>query len=157
MLAFSRLTHRAGRHPAFALAFSLALVSTALVFLYLGRLYGIWDIFWMLPIMGFCQVTLFGGYAIYFAELFPTRLRSTGVSCCYNVGRLVAAAGPSLLTLLSNDVFGVYRSRGPSWPMRYAGLTMWRDFFDRTVCTSLRSRDPRPAATRLNDQCLRVP
>ena len=46
----------------------------------------------MIPIMGFCQLTLFGGYAIYFPELFPTRLRSTGTSFCYNVGRLVAAA-----------------------------------------------------------------
>ena len=47
--------------------------------------------------MGFCQLALFGGYAIYFPELFPTRLRSTGTSFCYNVGRLVAAAGPSVL------------------------------------------------------------
>ncbi len=44
--------------------------------------------------MGFCQLALFGGYAIYFPELFPTRLRSTGTSFCYNVGRFVAALGP---------------------------------------------------------------
>ena len=49
----------------------------------------------MIPLMGFCQLALFGGYAIYFPELFPTRLRSTGTSFCYNVGRLVAAAGPA--------------------------------------------------------------
>ena len=52
-----------------------------------------WQIFVLIPIMGFCQLALFGGYAIYFPELFPTRLRSTGTSFCYNVGRLVAAAG----------------------------------------------------------------
>ena len=45
--------------------------------------------------MGFCQLALFGGYAIYFPELFPTRLRSTGTSFCYNVGRLVAAVRPA--------------------------------------------------------------
>ena len=45
----------------------------------------------MIPLMGFCQLGLFGGYAIYFPELFPTRLRSTGTSFCYNVGRFVAA------------------------------------------------------------------
>ena len=56
----------------------------------------------MMPIMGFCMLSLFAGYAIYFPELFPTHLRSTGTSFCYNVGRFVAAAGPFLLgTLIS--------------------------------------------------------
>ena len=55
--------------------------------------------FWMIPLMGFCQLALFGGYAIYLPELFPTRLRSTGTSFCYNVGRFVAAAGPLTLGL----------------------------------------------------------
>ncbi|MEZ6045947.1 MAG: hypothetical protein R3C11_10295 [Planctomycetaceae bacterium] len=30
------------------------------------------------------------GYAIYFPELFPTHLRATGTSFCFNGGRLVA-------------------------------------------------------------------
>ena len=47
----------------------------------------------MIPIMGFAQLSLFGGYAIYFPELFPTRLRSTGTSFCYNIGRYAVAAG----------------------------------------------------------------
>ena len=55
--------------------------------------------------MGFCQLALFGGYAIYFPELFPTRLRSTGTSFCYNVGRFVAAIGPFTLGFLTSKVF----------------------------------------------------
>ena len=47
----------------------------------------------MSPILGFCQMGIFALYAIYFPELFPTQLRSTGTSFCYNVGRYVAAAG----------------------------------------------------------------
>ena len=35
------------------------------------------------------------GYAIYFPELFPTNLRATGTSFCFNGGRL--AAVPILL------------------------------------------------------------
>ena len=78
------------------------------------------QIFWMIPIMGFCQLALFGGYAIYFPELFPTRLRSTGTSFCYNVGRLVAAAGPSVLGFLTSEVFAGYPE-----PMRVtAGVAM---------------------------------
>ncbi|MEJ7639501.1 MAG: MFS transporter [Singulisphaera sp.] len=114
--AFSRVTQVIGRRPAFAIAFVLAMVSTALTFWYLDQFS---EIFWMIPIMGFCQLSLFGGYAIYFPELFPTRLRSTGISFCYNVGRLVAAAGPLTLGLLTSRVFAGYPE-----PMRYAGVAM---------------------------------
>ena len=88
--AFSRFTAHIGRKPAFAISFVLALASTALVF---WKFDSLGDIFWMIPMMGFCQLALFGGYAIYFPELFPTRLRSTGTSVCYNGARFVAAFG----------------------------------------------------------------
>jgi MFS family permease len=116
--AFSRVTAVMGRKPAFAIAFLLAMLSTAFTFAYLKDFS---DVFWMIPIMGFCQLALFGGYAIYFPELFPTRLRSTGTSFCYNVGRYIAAPGPLTLGLLASAVFGGY-GRVESW--RYAGVTM---------------------------------
>jgi MFS family permease len=114
--AFSIATHYTGRKPAFAIAFVLALVSTAYTF---WNLKEFTDIFWMIPIMGFCQLALFGGYAIYFPELFPTRLRSTGTSFCYNVGRFVAVPGPAILGLLTSQVY-----KGYPEPLRYAGVTM---------------------------------
>jgi MFS family permease len=116
VFAFIRLTQRIGRKPAFALSFVSALLSTALVFWFLQ---GFSDIFWMIPLMGFCQMALFAGYAIYLPELFPTRLRSTGTSFCYNVGRLFAAAGPLTLGLLTSQVYAHLPE-----PMRYAGVTM---------------------------------
>ena len=117
--AFLWFTQRTSRRLAFGVSFILALVSTAFTFLCVGRLAGVWDVFWMIPIMGFCQLTLFGGYAIYFPELFPTRLRSTGTSFCYNVGRLVAALGPFTLGALTASVFKGYHE-----PMRYAGAVV---------------------------------
>jgi MFS family permease len=114
--AYSRITPHIGRKPAFGVAFVLAMLSTGMVFWYLESFA---QIFWMVPIMGFCQLALFGGYAIYFPELFPTRLRSTGTSFCYNVGRFVAAAGPYTLGLLTARVYSGYPE-----PMRYAGVTM---------------------------------
>jgi MFS family permease len=103
--AFTWATHYLGRRPTFAIAFVLALASTAFVFWYFNT---IGDIFWMIPIMGFCQLMLFGGYAIYFPELFPTRLRSTGTSFCYNGARYVAALAPSALGLLHRHFTEVY-------------------------------------------------
>jgi MFS family permease len=116
--AFSKITNYLGRKPTFAMAFVLALVSTAYAFWNLTQLS---HVFWMVPVMGFCQISLFGGYAIYFPELFPTRLRSTGVSFCYNVGRYVAAVGPLLLGVLASNVFG-HHGEVMSW--RYAGVSM---------------------------------
>ncbi len=113
---FAYVTHFTGRKPAFAIAFVAAMLSTASVFWFLNEFS---QIFWMIPIMGFCQLALFGGYAIYFPELFPTRLRSTGTSFCYNVGRFVAASGPLLQGVLAGSVFA-----GNENAMRYAGVSM---------------------------------
>lgn len=113
--AFANLTHYTGRRLAFAVAYLAAMASTLLVFL---KLDDFSQIFWMIPMMGFCQLALFGGYAIYFPELFPTRLRSTGTSFCYNVGRVVAATGPLALSQLT----AFYSDQKE--PMRYAGATM---------------------------------
>jgi hypothetical protein len=50
------------------------------------------QVYLLLPILGFATLSLFGGYSIYFPELYPTRLRSSGTGFCYNVGRVLAAA-----------------------------------------------------------------
>jgi MFS family permease len=112
---FTFMTGRLGRRKAFAIALTAAMLMTALTFWKLER---IDQLFWMIPLMGFTQLALFGGYAIYLPELFPTRLRSTGVSFCYNAGRLVAAVGPLGMGLLTSRVY-----HGPD-AMRYAGMTL---------------------------------
>ena len=114
--AYTYLTAITGRKKAFALSFVAAMAATAFTF---WNLKDFSDIFWMIPLMGFSQLALFGGYAIYLPELFPTRLRSTGTSFCYNVGRLVAAMGPLALGLLTSRVYADKLE-----PMRYAGVTM---------------------------------
>lgn len=114
--AFALVAQRIGRRPAFLIAFLAAMGSTLLVF---SQLHQPQDVFWMLPLMGFCQLALFGGYAVYFPELFPTHLRSTGTSFCYNVGRIVAALGPTALGKLRSDVFSDYAE-----PMRPAAMVM---------------------------------
>jgi hypothetical protein len=114
--AFTWFTQRTSRKTAFAAAFIAAMSTTAYTFWNLKQ---ISDIFWMIPLMGAAQLSLFGGYAIYLPELFPTRLRSTGTSFCYNASRLVAAAGPFTLGALTSRMFA-----NEAEPMRYAGVAM---------------------------------
>jgi MFS family permease len=107
MLAMTKLAQRIGRKPAFAIAFVLALVATVGFFqLFNGK----GDI-WMSAVMGGCQLALFAGFAIYLPELFPIRLRSTGTSFCYNVGRFVAAFG-----ILQTASIKAWASAGASTP-----------------------------------------
>jgi MFS family permease len=121
MSAFSWLASRVGRRPAFAVAHVAAAASVALVF---WGMHTRFDIVWMNVVMGVCMLALFGGYAIYLPELFPTRLRATGTSFCYNVGRFIAASGPIMLGVLTTSVFAFAKSEGESMPFRYAGLAM---------------------------------
>jgi MFS family permease len=118
MFSFGAVAQRIGRKPTFTLALLAAFFSTVYVFYTLQEL---WQIFVLVPIMGFCQLSLFGGYAIYFPELFPTYLRSTGTSFCYNVGRFVAAAGPLVKIGLNHLFTNVLKFEDP---LRYAGMTM---------------------------------
>lgn len=117
MFGFGALAQRIGRKPTFAVAFLAAFFSTVAVFWFLQDFWQIWV---MVPVMGFCQLSLFAGYAIYFPELFPTRLRSTGTSFCYNVGRFVAAFGPVVKAQLES----VFSHAPEPLPLRYAGCTM---------------------------------
>jgi MFS family permease len=121
MFGFAILAQRMGRKVTFAICFVAALVSTAATFYFLEEFH---QVFWMIPIMGFCILSLFAGYAIYFPELFPTHLRSTGTSFCYNVGRFVAATGSTLTGLLIALYADTATTGDAAMPMRYAGLTM---------------------------------
>ncbi len=121
MAGFSWLASRIGRKPAFALTLVAAAASVALVF---WKMETRTDIIWMNFLMGVCMLALFAGYAVYLPELFPTRLRATGTSFCYNVGRFIAASGPLMLGVLTTSVFADAKSEGESMPFRYAGLTM---------------------------------
>jgi len=121
MSGFSWLASKIGRRPTFAATIVAAAGSVALVFMGMETRA---DVIWMNVVMGVCMLALFGGYAIYLPELFPTRLRATGTSFCYNVGRFIAASGPLMLGYLTTSVFAFAKARGESMPFRYAGLTM---------------------------------
>jgi MFS family permease len=115
--AFTLATARLGRRWTFAIAYLLALGATLLTF---GRLREAADVYWMIPVLGFCVSSVYGGFAIYFPELYPTRLRSTGTAFCYNVARYVTALGPLTLGKLTL----LYASLGHGMPLRPAAMTL---------------------------------
>jgi len=118
MALFTWLCSRVGRRIAFAIGFSLAAAVTILVY---WKMNSPADGMWMLPLMTSCQLAVFAGFAIYLPELFPSRLRSTGTSFCYNLGRFAAAAGSLFSAQLATKVFGYMGSPAME---RFSAITM---------------------------------
>lgn len=116
MLVFTWVASVFSRRAAFLGAFAACLAVTMFVF---NSLHTASDAYWMLPMMGFAQLAVFAGYSIYFPELFPTRLRGTGVGFCYNTVRYLAAPFPTLMGYLSTHVFD-----GFAEPFRVTAMVM---------------------------------
>lgn len=102
---FGMIASRMGRRPAFVIAFLLGWGAIALTFLTFEHESQIW---YLWPILGFGTLAPFGGYAVYFPELYPTSLRTTGTGFCYNVGRYASGLGPYLLGNLAVALTGVF-------------------------------------------------
>jgi MFS family permease len=98
MFTFTFIAAFFNRRKAFLIAFTLCLVVVSYVFYSLKTES---DVYWMLPMLGFVTLSVFAGFSIYFPELFPTRLRGTGVGFCYNTVRFIAAPFPFMLGALS--------------------------------------------------------
>jgi MFS family permease len=98
MVTFTVIASFLSRRAAFLGALLLSMAVTMFVYTSLNSAA---DAYWMLPMMGFSQLAVFAGYSIYFPELFPTRLRGTGVGFCYNTVRYLAAPAPILFGYLA--------------------------------------------------------
>lgn len=102
-LAAVPLAHWLGRRAMFAAYFlwsALAiLVVFGLDFAPLTRLY-------LLFLVGLGVYGIFSTYVFYLPELFPSRLRASGAGFCYNIGRVIAAAGPLAVGIVTSRADG---------------------------------------------------
>jgi MFS family permease len=90
LLAFGPLCEWLGRRRAFVLFHLGGLAMGVLLFV----TYRQWSdpaLNALLVLFGFWTLGMHAGYAIYFPELFPTRLRSLGAGFCFNFARLTTA------------------------------------------------------------------
>ena len=103
-LGFGPLADRFGRRPAFLCFFIGGVILFPVTFLLSAS---VTQIFLLLPLVGFFTLGITSGFPIYLPELFPTRVRTTGVGFCYNLGRIVTAGGV-LITGALVGWFGSY-------------------------------------------------
>ncbi|WP_339742127.1 MFS transporter [uncultured Rubinisphaera sp.] len=108
LLAFGPLCAKFGRKPTFIVFQTLALIIVPIV-CFMPQSYT--QLLILLPVFGFLTLGIHSGYAVYFPELFPTHLRATGTSFCFNGGRLMAV--PVLLfsgQLKAMEGIGLHRA-----------------------------------------------
>ena len=103
-LGFGPLADRVGRRLAFLIFFVGGVILFPVTFLLTT---GITQIFILLPVVGIFTLGITSGFPIYLPELFPTRVRTSGVGLCYNLGRVVTAGGV-LITGTLVGFFGSY-------------------------------------------------
>lgn len=87
LILFGPISTRLGRKKTFILFHVAALIITPITCFAPGNYATLLAI---LPIFGFFTLGMHAGYAVYFPELFPSRLRATGTSWGFNFGRILA-------------------------------------------------------------------
>jgi MFS family permease len=93
LVLFGAISNRLGRKRTFILYHTVAFFMMLLLFEGLiARDASATALAITLPVFGFFTVGMHAGYAVYFPELYPTRLRGTGAGFCFNMGRLATAA-----------------------------------------------------------------
>jgi MFS family permease len=88
LVMFGPLAEWLGRRGAFLVYQVGGLVSALVLFRFVT---GETALYFMLPVFGFLTLGMHAGFAVYFPELYPTRLRGTGTGFCFNMGRILAA------------------------------------------------------------------
>ncbi len=92
---FPALCERMGRRRAFTAFFVASPISIALA-AWFSRSGDFNALLMAAPVLSFFSIGLTAGFALYFPELFPSRVRATGAGFAYNTGRILTAPVPTL-------------------------------------------------------------
>jgi hypothetical protein len=117
ILLLTVLANHVKRRASFAAFFLGGFLSVAVAFMTLNSE---WQAYVMLPFVGFFTIGVMGGFVIYFPEIFPTRLRSTGTAFGYNVARMSAA----IVMIAGNSIREGFRQIGAADPFRVGAVTL---------------------------------
>lgn len=106
-----KLSDKYGRRPIFAGGAAVALVTAFPVFALIDS--GVEQLIWLAIMLGWAlgACAMFGPEAAFFAELFPARVRYTGMSLVYQLGVLPSGAIAPIIAIWLVSI------SGSSWPV----------------------------------------
>ncbi|WP_316204669.1 MFS transporter [Bradyrhizobium sp. SZCCHNS3004] len=102
-LLMPAITERLGsRRKTAVLFFVGALISVVVAYeVAIARLDSLTLFFIALPVLGFFTNGVFGLFTIWLPEMFPSMLRGAGSGFAFSLGRILGAAGPTLIGMLA--------------------------------------------------------
>lgn len=122
VVVFPILCERFGRKRSFIAFFVLCpFVVGGVTYLLFRGLIGYEGMLLLVPVMAFFALGLTSGYPLYLPELFPTRLRATGMGLAYNTGRLLQIPWPIITASLIASFGGVAAGVGLTALVYFAG------------------------------------
>lgn len=116
LLTFGPLSEWIGRRMTFLIFHLAAFVAAIVTYQVAWTIPGLVIV---LPIFGYMTLGMHAGYAVYFPELFPTRVRGSGAGICFNLARLavfvVLAVSAWMLRQESEGGLGMTRAESATW------------------------------------------
>jgi MFS family permease len=101
-IAYGFTADAIGRKRAFYVALVLCAVSIGYLFPFP---HGYETFLWVLPVVGFAVCMAVGGAFVWFPEIFPASVRTTGLALANSSGRLVTVPGPLVAGVIATNWF----------------------------------------------------
>ena len=99
--SFGFVAEKLGRRPAFTIYSFIMGISIAMITLCWNQIDKIPDLIFVFMFLTGFGTGYFGGFGALFSELFPTKIRNTGVGTVFNLARGIQFATPVIITVVA--------------------------------------------------------
>ena len=99
--SFGYVAERLGRRPAFAIYSFIMAISIAMITVCWNLIVAIPNLLFIFMFLTGFGTGFFGGFGPLFSELFPTKIRNTGVGTVFNLARGIQFITPIIITLVA--------------------------------------------------------
>ena len=99
--SFGFVAEKLGRRPAFTIYSFIMALSISMITLCWNQINAVPDLIFVFMFLTGFGTGYFGGFGALFSELFPTKIRNTGVGTVFNLARGVQFITPVMITLVA--------------------------------------------------------
>lgn len=99
--SFGYVSERLGRRPAFTIYSFIMAISISMITLCWNQIEAVPDLIFVFMFLTGFGTGFFGGFGALFSELFPTKIRNTGVGTVFNLARGIQFITPVIITFVA--------------------------------------------------------
>ena len=99
--SFGYVAERLGRRPAFTIYSFIMTISISMITLCWNQINAVPDLIFLFMFLTGFGTGFFGGFGALFSELFPTKIRNTGVGTVFNLARGIQFVTPVIITIVA--------------------------------------------------------